>query len=82
MVSLNKCNGGCNTVDDLYTKICAPSKTKDVNFEVFKMIKDINEVKMLLKHIPTYCKCKLDNTICNSNQKWNNNKRLCDCQKY
>ena len=30
-ISLDKCNGGCNDVDDLSRKICVPSVTKDVN---------------------------------------------------
>ena len=31
MISLDKCNGICNAIDDLTTKICVSSKTKDVN---------------------------------------------------
>ena len=30
MISLDKCNGSCNAVDDLSTKICVPSETKDM----------------------------------------------------
>ena len=40
--SLDKCNGSCNVANDLSTKICVPSETKDVNVEVFKMITRIN----------------------------------------
>ena len=29
IVSLDKCNGSFNVVNDLSTKICVPSKTKD-----------------------------------------------------
>ena len=36
MISLDKCNGSCNVLDDLSTKTCASSKTKDVNVKVFK----------------------------------------------
>ena len=43
IISLNKCNGSCNVVDDLSTKIHAPSETKDVNVKVFNMIKRINK---------------------------------------
>ena len=28
MISLDKCNGTCNSLDDLSTKICVPSKIK------------------------------------------------------
>ena len=42
MVSLNKCNGSCNANYDLYTKIFVPSKKKDANIKLFKMIPRIN----------------------------------------
>ena len=34
----------------------------------------INEAKTLAKHISLDCKCKVDSTVCNSNQRWNINK--------
>ena len=33
MIILDKCNGNCNAVYDLSTKICVPSKTKVVNLK-------------------------------------------------
>ena len=51
MVSLDKCNGNCNVEDDLFTKICFPNETKEVNVKVLDMIIRINEVKTLVKHI-------------------------------
>ena len=38
MFSLDRCNGSCDTLDDLPSTICVPSKTKDVNLNVFIMI--------------------------------------------
>ena len=29
MISIDKCNRSCNVADDLSTKICIPSKTKE-----------------------------------------------------
>ena len=49
MISLNKCNGSCNSVNDISMKICVPSKTKDVNVKVFNMITNRNEAKTLVK---------------------------------
>ena len=40
------------------------------------MIIIINEVKTLVKHVSYDCKCKLDNTTCNYNQKCINNKSM------
>ena len=64
IISLDKCNGCCNAVDDLSTKICAPSETKDVNVEVFNTIAKINEAKTLVKHISRDCKYKFNSATC------------------
>ena len=50
MINLDKCSGSCNSVDDLYTKICVPTKRKDVNVKVFNMITNTHEAKALAKH--------------------------------
>ena len=51
MISLDKCNGSCNVVGDLSTKIRVPSKTKYVNVKVLNKITKIYEAKTLVKHI-------------------------------
>ena len=56
MISLDNCNGCCNAVDDLSTKICVPNEIKDVNVKVFDTIAKIYEVNTLVKH--TSCDCK------------------------
>ena len=45
MISLDKCRGSCNFVDNLSTKIYVPSKTKDINVKVFNMITQKMKVK-------------------------------------
>ena len=42
------------------------------------MITGANESKTLPKHISCKCKCKFDGRKYNSNQKWNNDKCLCE----
>ena len=73
-VKLDRCVGCCNNLNDLSDKVCIPNKTEDLNLSVFKMITEINESKILTKHISCECKWKLDEIKCNSNQWWNNNK--------
>ena len=41
-VSLDRCNGSCNTLN---AKIYVQNKTEDVNIKVFSMITVINEAK-------------------------------------
>ena len=43
MFSLDRCNGSCNALDHLSSKICVSNKTKDVNLYVFNIITEINE---------------------------------------
>ena len=69
-------------LNDLSNKVCIPNKTEDLNLSVFNMITGINESKTLTKHISCECKCKLDETKCNSHQWWNNDKCQCKCKKY
>ena len=44
-VKFDRCNGSCNTHDNLYREICVPNKTEDVNLSVFNMITRVNESK-------------------------------------
>ena len=76
--NLDRCMGSCNTLNNLFNKVCIPNKT-GLNLSVFNMITGINESKILTKDITCKCKCKFDGRKCNSNQKWN--KCECECIK-
>ena len=50
MISLNTCNGSCNV---LSPKICVQKKKKkkkDIDINVFNMITNKNEAKIMTKH--------------------------------
>ena len=47
MVSLDKFNESCNTLDDLSSKIYVPNKAEDLNLNVFNLITRMNESKIL-----------------------------------
>ena len=38
LVKLHRCVGSCNTLNDLFNKVCVPNKTEDLNLSVFNMI--------------------------------------------
>ena len=82
MFRLDKCNGSCNAMDNLSTKICISSKAKDVNVKVCKMITIKNEVKTLVKHISRNWKLKFNSTVFSSDQQWNNDTCQCECKNY
>ena len=74
MVTLDRCVGIHNTLNDLSNKVCVPNKTEDLNLIMFNMITEINELKTLTKHILCECKCRFDERKCNSDKWWNSDK--------
>ena len=57
---LGRCNGSCNTLNDLSNKVYVPNKTEDLNLNPFNMITGINESKPLTKHMSCKFICKFD----------------------
>ena len=47
MISLNRCNGSCISLDDPSARICIPNKTEIVNLNVFDMTPRKNKLKTL-----------------------------------
>ena len=35
---VNKCNGSCNNINDLYAKLCVPDVVKNINVKMFSLI--------------------------------------------
>ena len=44
----------------LYTKVCVPNKTNDINVKEFNVITSKSEAKTIVKDISRDCKCKLN----------------------
>ena len=60
VVKLDRCIGSCNTLIDLFSKVCIPNKTEDLNLSVFNIITEMNESKTLTNYISCECKCRFD----------------------
>ena len=79
--SVNKCSGSCNDIDNPYAQFCVPDAVKNINVKVFNLMSRINETSFLFWHDLCECKCILNGDICNSKQRWNNDKCRCECVK-
>ena len=44
-ITINKCKGSCNTINDLYTKLCVSDTAKNINVKVFNLMSKTNETK-------------------------------------
>ena len=50
-VSVNKCFGSCNTIDDPYSWVCVPNKVKDMNVNISNLISGVNETGFIVELI-------------------------------
>ena len=79
-IKTNKCSGNCNNISNPYAKICFPDTVKILNVKVFNLMSLTNETRHIKWHETSKCMCRLDGIICNSEQRWNENKCICECK--
>ena len=80
-IKINRCKGACNTISDPYAKICVPDQIKDTNVKVFNLMSRTNEIRHIKWHKTCKCRCRIDASICNNKQKWNDDKCRCECKE-
>ena len=80
-IQINKCIGSCNNVNDPYAKLCVPDVVKNMNVKVFNLTSRTNETRHIMGHETCKCKCRLDTSVCNNEQRWNNDKCRCECKE-
>ena len=44
-ITINNCKGSCNTIYDLYAKLCIPDTFKNINVKVFNLMSRTNEAR-------------------------------------
>ena len=49
-ITINKCKGSCNTINDPYAKICVPDTIKTINVKVFNLMSRTNETRHVEWH--------------------------------
>ena len=73
-IKTSKCSGSCNNINDPYAKICVPYVVKDLNVKVFNLMSRTNETRHIKRHETFKYKCRLDASVCNNKQRWNDDK--------
>ena len=53
----------------------------NLNVKVFNIMSRINETRHIDWHEECKCKCRLDASLCNNKQPWNDYKCRCDCKE-
>ena len=80
-VKINKCSGSCNNINDPYAKSCIPDVVKNINIRVFNLLSRTNETRHIKLHETCRCKCRLDTSVFNNTQRWNEDKCRYECKK-
>ena len=71
-----------NNINNPYVKLCVPDFVKDlINFKVFNLISRTNETRHIEGHETSKCKCRLDASVCNIKQRWNDDKCWCESKE-
>ena len=58
-----------------------PDVLKNLNIEVFNLMPRTNGTRHIEWHETWKCKCRLDASVCNNKQRWNEGKCRCECKK-
>ena len=80
-IKTGKCSGSCNNVNNPYAKLCVPNVVKNLNVKVFNLMSRTNEIRHIEWHETCKCKCRLDGSVCNNEQRWNDDKCRCECKE-
>ena len=79
-IKTSKCSGSCKNINDPYTKICVPDVVKDLNVKVFNLMSRTNETRHIKWHETCKCKFRLDASVFNNKQRWNDDKFRRKCK--
>ena len=73
-----KCNGSCNNTNNSYEKLCVLDVVKNLNAKDFNLMSKANETRHIECNETCKCKCRIDGSICNNTQRWNEDKDRCE----
>ena len=80
-IKTSKCSGSCNNINNPYEKLRASDSVKNFNVKVFNLMSRTNETRHTEWHETCKCKCRLDGSVCNNKQRWNEDKCRCECKE-
>ena len=80
-IKTGKCSDSCNNINNPYAKMCVPDIIKNLNVKLFNLMSRTNEARHIEWHETCKWKCRLDSSICNNRQYWNDDKCRCECKE-
>ena len=80
-IKTSKCSGSCNNINDPYAKLCVRDAVKSFKVKVFNLMSRTNETRHIKWHETCRCKWRLEASVCNNKQRWNDDKCRCECKE-
>ena len=77
-IKASECGGNCNNINDPYSKMCVPDVVKNLNVKVFNLMSRTNETRHIKCHETCKCEYRLDASVCNNKQRWNDDRCRCE----
>ena len=77
----SKCSGRWNNINNPYAKLCVSDVVKNLNLKLFNLMSRTNGTRHIEQHKTWKCKCRLDASVCNNEQRWNDDKYRCECKE-
>ena len=77
-IKTSKCSGSCHNINDPYAKMCVPDVVRNLNVKVFNLMSRTNETRHIKWLESCKCKCRLDASVCDNKQRWNDDKWRCE----
>ena len=81
-IKTSKCSGSCTNINNPFAKLCVSDVVKNLNVRVLNLIMlGTNETSHIELHESCKCECRLDASVCNNKQCWNEDKWRCECKE-
>ena len=61
--------------------MCDLGVIKNINVKVFNLMSKTNQARHIKLHETCKRQCKLNASVCNNKQRWNENKCKCECEE-
>ena len=80
-IKISKCSESCNNIYNPFAKLCVLDVVKTLNVRAFNFMLKTNKKRQIEWHETFKCKCRLDGSVCNNKQHWNDDKCRCECRE-
>ena len=77
-IKTSKRRSSWNNINNPYAKLSVPDVVKILYVKVFNLM---SKTKHIEWHETCKCKCRLDASVCNNKQRWNDDKYRCECKE-